>query len=94
MIDGCSRKIIWFQCSNNNKAETTHDLFLKSVQDHVNPLQFRCDMGSENRSLAKKTILLRDSTHTGCIGRTYVHNTKIEYEALIVNQINICDQLI
>ena len=78
MIYGCSQKVMLLNCSNNNRAETVCDVFLKAVREHANPLQVRGYMGSENRFLAKDVTLLRNYSRNGFIGGRSTHNIGIE----------------
>ena len=78
MIDQCSRKTLWLKCSNSNKAETEHDLFLKAVREKVTRLQVRGDVGIKNRLLAKCTMLSHNSVHNICAGGKSTHNTRVD----------------
>ena len=52
-VDGYSRRLMFFKCSTNNKAETVLQLFVKAVQDFGLPSRVRGDQGAENVEVAK-----------------------------------------
>ena len=47
-LDGYSRRIIFLNCSTNNKAATVLQLFLNAIQNFVIPSRIRGDQGTEN----------------------------------------------
>ena len=47
-IDGYSRLIVFVKCSENNRASTMYDLFLKGIRKYGLPSRIRCDQGREN----------------------------------------------
>ena len=58
-IDGKSRKIVYPNCSTNNKAETVHNLFLISVEHHGWPSRIRVDYGVENTLVCDEMVAKR-----------------------------------
>ena len=52
-IDGFSRKIIYLNCRDNNRAATVFTLFQRGVERHGLPSRMRGDKGSENMDVAK-----------------------------------------
>ena len=51
-IDGYSRRIIYLQCSDNNRAVTVFQLFNKAVMENGLPSRVRADRGGENAQVA------------------------------------------
>jgi hypothetical protein len=47
-VDGYSRLVTAIQASNNNRAQTVLDLFLRGVGDYGMPSRLRGDHGTEN----------------------------------------------
>ena len=48
-IDGCSRRIMFLRCSNNNLSQTVLELFLKAIEnDALWPSRIRVVYGVEN----------------------------------------------
>ena len=47
-IDGFSRLIVFGQFSDNNRAETVHQLCLRAVEKYSCPFRVRTDYGGEN----------------------------------------------
>ena len=77
-VDGCSRKIIWLICSDNNRADTTYGYFLNAIQEFQCPFQVRGDKGVENKMIAKHMIAIRGENMKGFLGGKSTHNTRIE----------------
>ena len=78
-IDGYSRRIVYLQCSDNNRAYTVLKLFEEAVEKNGLPSRVRSDMGVENvdvarftlhnRGVNRKTMLVGSSAHNQCIKR-------------------------
>ena len=79
MIYGCSQKVMLLNCSNNNRAETACDLFLKAVREHITLLRVRGNIGSENSLLAHHMTLSRNDLHNGCTCGRSVHSTRVNF---------------
>ena len=47
-IDGYSRLVTYLQCSDNNRANTVHKLFIEACREYSVPSRVRCDFGGEN----------------------------------------------
>ena len=79
MVDGYSRLIMWIKVNNNNRAQTTCNIFKNIMQNNTTPLQVAGDCGAENRLIAKHMILLRSKEPCkGHIGGKSTCNTRIE----------------
>lgn len=52
-IDGYSRLITGLRASDNNRASTVLDVFLKAVQRYMVPSRLRGDHGTENLRVAE-----------------------------------------
>ena len=48
VIDGYSRMVVYARCSSNNRAETTHSLFVQAIPRYGRPVKVRTDLGGEN----------------------------------------------
>lgn len=55
-VDGFLRRIMFFKCSNNNKAVTVLHLFLNAVQEFGFPSRVRADQGTDNVEVARSMI--------------------------------------
>ena len=55
-IDGYSRLVVYLKCSDNNKASTMYDLFLKAIREYGLPSQIRCDQGRENIQVVRHML--------------------------------------
>ena len=77
-IDGYSRKIVFLNCSANNRAQTVLGVFQQAVQDHGLPLRVRADMGVENVDIARFMLYNRGLNRGSFITGSSVHNQRIE----------------
>ena len=77
-VDGFSHCIMWLKCSNNNRGNTSFDLFKEASNKCVTSLQFRGDKGSKNMLIAKHILMVHNTKHGGCVGSIFAHNTRIE----------------
>lgn len=75
-MDGYSRMVMFLHCSNNNRAETVKDLFIKAVGRFGRPLHIRTDHGGENVQIWEN---MRESRGEGSVlTGSSVHNQRIE----------------
>ena len=77
-IDGYSRRIIYLNASDNNRAETVFQLFINSVTKYGLPSRVRGDRGGENLGVAEFMIQERGSRRGSFIWGKSVHNQRIE----------------
>ncbi|XP_057216817.1 uncharacterized protein LOC130570501 [Triplophysa rosa] len=77
-IDGFSRKIMYLDASNNNKASTGFTFFLDSIEQNGLPSRVRADQGVENLDIARFMFTVRGTDRASFISGKSVHNQRIE----------------
>ena len=77
-IDGYSRKIMYLQASNNNRAKTVLDLFLEATKENGWPSRVRSDKGGENVDVARAMLTVQGTGRSSHITGSSVHNQRIE----------------
>ena len=77
-IDGISRLVVYIRWSDNNRAATVYNLFLKAVQQYGLPSCVRSDQGSENQLVARHMNERRGAERGSMITGSSVHNHRIE----------------
>lgn len=78
-IDGYSRKIMYLQASNNNRAKTVLDLFLEATKENGWPSRVRSDKGGENVDVARAMLTVQGTGRSSHITGSSVHNQRIEH---------------
>ena len=78
MIDGNSRLVVYLRSTNNNRAETVYDLFLKAIVEYGLPSRVRCDQGLENTQVARHMLHHRGETRRSVLVGSSVHNLRIQ----------------
>ena len=77
-IDGYSRVVTYLQCSDNNRADTVHKLFIKACREYNVPSRVRCDYGGENVDVTHWMIENRGCGRNSVITGSSVHSARIE----------------
>ena len=77
-IDGYSRRIVYLQASDNNKATTVVCLFLNAVHECGWPSRVRSDKGGENVAVARAMLTARGTGRRVFLVGSSVHNQRIE----------------
>ncbi|XP_063060690.1 uncharacterized protein LOC134453871 [Engraulis encrasicolus] len=77
-IDGFSRKVLYLQIANNNRATTAFQFFLEAVDNHGCPSRVRGDQGVENVDIARYMFDVRGCGRGSFMSGKSVHNQRIE----------------
>ena len=77
-LDGYSRMVVYFHCSNNNCAATVYNLFLAAVRQYWLPSRVRADQGGENMLVAQHMLTHRGRGRGSIITGSSTHNQRIE----------------
>jgi len=77
-IDGYSRKIAYLSASNNNKAATVTQLFLRATSELGWPSRVRSDKGGENVGVCRAMLVVKGTGRASHIAGSSVHNQRIE----------------
>ena len=70
--------VVYLQCSDNNRASTVYNLFLKGAERYGLPSRVRCDQGGENVLVAQHMIHHRGADRRSKIVGSSVHNQRVE----------------
>ncbi|XP_035988953.1 uncharacterized protein LOC118561136 [Fundulus heteroclitus] len=77
-IDGFSRKVMYLEAANNNKASTAFKFFLSSCEKNGLPSRVRGDQGVENLDIAQFMFTVQGTDRGSFISGKSVHNQRIE----------------
>ena len=77
-IDGFSRLVTYLQCSNNNRAATVTEYFIKATHEFGVPSRVRSDHGTENVGVWRFMEEVRGEGRSSYIAGRSVHNSRIE----------------
>uniref|UniRef100_A0AAV2LKK7 Integrase catalytic domain-containing protein n=1 Tax=Knipowitschia caucasica TaxID=637954 RepID=A0AAV2LKK7_KNICA len=77
-IDGFSRKIMYLNVANNNRAATTLAFFTEAVEEFGYPLRVRADQGRENVDVARLMFSVWGPDSDCFYAGKSVHNQRIE----------------
>ena len=77
-IDGYSRRIVYLQASDNNKATTVVCLFPSAVHECGWPSRVHSDKGGENVDVARAMLTARGTGRRVFLVGSSVHNQRIE----------------
>ena len=98
-IDGYSRLVTYIQCSDNNRADTVIQYFLRATREYGIPSRVRTDLGGENARIWDFMEEVRGSNRGSYITGSSVHNTRIErfwrdvYEAVSATYVSVFNEL-
>ena len=70
--------IVYLKCSNNNRAKTVYELFVKAVDRFGLPSRVRSDFGGENYIVAQHMIRHRGQDRGSMLTGSSTHNQRIE----------------
>ena len=77
-VDGYSRVIVYATLTDNNRADTVLELFIKGVQEFGLPSRVRSDHGLENVGVAQYMLENRGLDRGSIITGSSVHNCRVE----------------
>ena len=77
-VDGYSRLSVVIECTNNNKAKTVLNCFLKGVEEYGLPSRVRSDKGLENILVADFMVEKMGCNRGSMITGKSNHNQRIE----------------
>ena len=77
-IDGYSRLVVFLQASNNNRASTVYEYFIKAIRVFGLPSRIRTDQGRENVTVARHMLQNRGLDRNSVLVGSSVHNQRIE----------------
>lgn len=77
-IDGFSRACVSIRASDNNRAATALNVFLRGVQRYQCPSRLRCDKGGENYKIAEFMLSVKGTGRSSFIAGKSTHNQRIE----------------
>lgn len=86
-IDGYSHMVTYIGRSNNKRADTVLQLFVRAVREYGYPSRVRSDHGLENVDIARLMIDHRGTNRGSHITGSSVHNQRIERLWRKVNRI-------
>ena len=76
-VDGFSRTIVFIKCSDNNRASTVLETFLRGASSFGSPFRVRTDHGGENVDVWRH--MLSNSDDPSCvIAGSSTHNERVE----------------
>ena len=78
--DGYSHLVVFLQASNNNRASTVYEYFIKDFRVLGLPSRIRTDQGRENLTVARHNIMLQNRVldRNSVLVGSSVHNQRIE----------------
>lgn len=85
-IDGFSRLVVFGRFSDNNRASTVYQLFMKAVDKYHYPFRVRTDYGGENVEVWRAMVAEWGEDSGSVVVGGSVHNQRIERHNLSVNE--------